>query len=206
MDTKIPAIKIAEDIDWKKVIADLSSLKNLGEFARNNNWRFIVSGGYSLDMFLHLTTRTHNDVDIIIYGQENSINAVKKISSFVLSKFSDAVFMAKQESLFTVIGVSSREFGANIYFIETIEDPYKNHHKIKKPDGEVVIYTEHDIPKPSRGKIGDCEFEIEDQNAHLADILRKYKSSVLPGKYNQDVENLKHITDPQRVESLLNKN
>lgn len=206
MNRKIAPIRIAEDIDWKKVISDLNSLDSFKSFAKNNNWRMVVSGGYSLDLFLHLTTRTHNDVDLIIYGQEDKINAIKKIGYYMHQKFDDAAFIAQNEVLFTIFGVHSQKFGANIYFIETVEDPFKNHRKIKKPDGQIIAVSDKELPKPTRGKIGEFEFEIEDQNAHMADILRKYKTTKLPTKYIQDLDNLKHIIDPSRVEVLLHLN
>lgn len=203
MDTKIASIKIAEKIDWHKTAFDLTSLKKLKEFAKNNNWRMVVSGGYGLDLFLSLTTRTHNDVDVIIYGQENHDEAIKKLNGFILDSIKNAETDAKYDSFFMELDANAPGFGANYYFVETAEDPFTNQNKVKKPNGEIVENSTDQSPKPRLGKMGDFEIEIQDQNAHLADILFKLNTGNTSSKYDQDIVNLRHITDPKKVESLL---
>jgi hypothetical protein len=202
VNNKIAKILIAENIDWKKTSSDLSTLKKLKEFAKNNNWKIVVSGGYGLDLFLSLTTRTHDDVDIIIYGQETYNEAVEKIKNHITNIFSNAEVTSKPNEFYTEVDINAPGFRANCYFVETIENPFVNHHIIKKVNGEVVTNSKEKFPKPRHGKIGDLEIEIEDQNTHLADILSKISDNFTL-KYSQDVENLRHITDPKKVETYL---
>lgn len=203
MDTNVANIKIAEKIDWRKTASDLTYLKKLKEFAKNNNWRMVISGGYGLDLFLSLTTRTHSDVDVIIYGQENHDEAIKKLNGFVLDSIKNAETDAKYNSSFMELDVNAPGFGANYYFVETADNPFTNQNKVKKPNGEIVESSEEQSPKPRLGKMGDFEIEIQDQNVHLADILFKLNVDNSSSKYDQDIENLRHITDPKKVESLL---
>lgn len=203
MDTKVANIQIAPKIDWHKIVTDLGSIKALKEFAKNNNWRPVVSGGYSLDLFLNMTTRTHNDVDMVIYAQESRDEAIKKLNAFIQNVFKNAELILKHDTFFMEVDVNAPGYGANLYFVETADNPFTDQIKVKKIDGEIITNTDTQLPKPGRGKIGDLEIEIQDQNAHLADILAKHANDTSPSKYDQDIANLRHITDPKRVEALL---
>lgn len=203
MDSKVANIRIAEKIDWHKTSRDMTSIKNLKDFAKTLNWRIVIAGGYSLDLYLSLTTRTHRDVDAIIYGFENREEAIKKLNAYIVTSITGADTSAKHENFYMELDVNAPGYGANFYFVETAEDPYVNHYRVKRFDGQIVENTEDKFPKPRLGKMGKFEVEIQDQNAHLADILVKLDKSKPDPLYDQDIENLKHITDPTKVQSLM---
>lgn len=202
----VAQIDIAPRIDWKKIGQDLTILRAFKDFAIKNGWRPVVSGGYGLDLYLNLTTRTHGDIDLIIYGKFNKQEASVKIIEFIKGLFSDAQTVLKPEEFYLVCDAKADGFGANIYIVETSEDPNVNIKKIVKSDGQIIENSIEEFPKPLLGHMGKFEIEIQDQNAHLADILTRSGQNTVEPKYTQDIANLKHITDPAKVESLMHKN
>jgi hypothetical protein len=202
----VAQINIAPRIDWKKIGQDLTILRAFKDFTNKNGWRAVVSGGYGLDLYLNITTRTHGDIDLIIYGKFNKEEASVKVIEFIKGLFSDAQTALKPEEYYLVCDVKAEGFGANIYLVETTEDPYTNINKIVKSDGQVIENNYEKFPKPLLGHMGKFEIEIQDQNAHLADILIRSGQNTIDAKYKQDIENLKHITDPSKVESIKNHN
>jgi hypothetical protein len=196
---------MTDNFNQQKTESDLLFLKKLIEFAKENNWRVVVSGGYGMDFFLNKITRSHNDLDVIVYGKENRVSVIKKLDRFIIGYFPKAKFLTKQETFYIEFDVKNPNFGANIYFVETEEDPFSNLNKVSKLDGEIVINTEDNFPKPVKGKLGDLEVEVQDQNAHLADILVKHGDDKSPSKYDQDIINLRQVTDSKKVELLLKK-
>lgn len=204
MNSRVAKIEISEKINWPKIGHDITILKNLRQFTYENNWRSVVSGGYGLDLFLSLTTRTHNDIDVVIYGQEDREEAIKKLNRFIVNTISHPDSHASHETFYMELDVNAPGFGANLYFVETIEKPFVNYNIVKKFDGSVEVNPESKSPRPRLGKMGKFEVEIQDQNAHLADILKKSSKSSPTSKYDQDIQNLRHITDPKVVEFLQN--
>lgn len=199
----IPSIKIAERIDWKKIGQDITVLRALKDFATKNGFRPVVSGGYGLDLFLNITTRSHGDIDVIVYSTANGNDAASKLSEFFKGLFPDVRIETDQEEFYIVMDVNAEGFGADIYCVQTVQDPHIDLNKIIKSNGQLTENNYNKFPKPLLGRMGKFEIEVQDQNAHLADILLKLDKQSPAPKYEQDIENLKHITDPKKVDSLL---
>jgi hypothetical protein len=191
------------DLAKQKADSDFVFLKSLIGVAKINSWRVVVSGGYGMDFFLGKITRSHNDLDMIIYGKENKPDAVRKLNGFILDYFPKAKILTKPQEFYTEVDINDSDFSANIYFVETVNDPQLDLNKIRKLDGEVVVNTEDKFPKPVPGRIGDFEIEVQDQSAHLADILKRRGHESVPNKRDPDIEILGSVTDPKKVEFLL---
>lgn len=202
MESKIPNIKIAQIINWKKISDDLSSIKRWKEFTMDRKWRIVVCGGYGLDFFLNITTRTHDDINLIIYGRDPKNSALYTIKEFADKMFSGIKIDSSVGIFYSEITLKIPGYAANIYYVETNEDPFANHLTTRTIEGKQT--GQHPLfNKPLHGRIGDLEIEIQDQNLHLANILKNCKDANMPPKYNQDIENLKHITDQRKVEEFL---
>lgn len=187
----------------QKADSDFHFLKSLIKFSKLNNWRIVVSGGYGMDFFLNELTRFHGDLDIIIYGKESREDVTAKLNEFVYCYFSKPEIIIKPQEFYLEFDVKDKGFIANIYFVETVEDPKINLKKIRKLNGDIIVNKISEFPVPVLGKIGDFEVEVQDQNAHLADILKKRGDINIPNKRDQDIVKLRQVTDPKKVEFLL---
>jgi hypothetical protein len=191
------------DLVKSKADSDFLFLKALIKFAKANDWRVVVSGGYGMDFFLNKLTRYHGDLDVIIYGKENRSDAVRKLEKFIQGYFSKAKILTKPQEFYVEIDINVLGFGANLYFVETVDDPNINLKKIRKFNGDVIVNKISEFPMPVSGKIGDFEVEVQDQNAHLADIFKRRGHDKSLSKHDPDILRLTKVTDPKKVEFLL---
>ncbi|MFH2019516.1 MAG: hypothetical protein ABII80_02805 [bacterium] len=191
------------EINWEKVRRDFAFLRLLSELSYDNNWRMVVSGGYGLDAQLGRITRTHDDLDVIMYGVDSRDRAVKLLSELIQSKLIDPMISVKSEAFFENVDVSSSGFGANMYYVETVEDPNLNINKVRKLDGEVITNTEERFPSPVKGKLAELIVEVQNPNTHLADIIFKRRTQPHKPTHDQDIKNLELLTDSTVVESIL---
>ena len=76
LQSKLLTSEVGEK-DWQKIRNDLHFIERMTELAREKGCRLIVSGGYAVDGSLGRITRSHVDIDIQIYGQENGEHLVK---------------------------------------------------------------------------------------------------------------------------------
>lgn len=190
-------------IDFEKVKRDLSFIKSLQGLAQQNQWRIVVSGGYGLDILLGKITRSHNDVDVILYGNVNRRSAIEVILAKLAQLIDTPNISTKEEAFFTDIDVNSSGLGANIYFVETVEDPNVDIHRVRKVDGEVVANSEERFPSPVIGKLDGLEIEAQNPNTHLADIIFKRRKQENRAIHDQDLDNLRLITNPDIVERII---
>ena len=189
----------------KKVKLDLGFLTKLLSFVRNKKYRVVVSGGYGVDGALGEITRFHNDLDVIIFAQGHREKTTRAIKNFIKSVFPNADLHIHYNPFTAEIDVNTKGFGANIYLVETIENPFENLNLIRLSDGNIQKNSEKRFPLPVKGKLLGLEFEVENPNLRLADILSKRNppQSKKYKKHEQDIENLKQIVDRKRVKYLL---
>jgi hypothetical protein len=183
-----------KSINWRKVENDLTFLRVFRDFARKENWRLVVSGGYGLDLFLGQITRNHRDIDVVIYGQRDRGNARKMLSKFIYSCSKNATVTIENSEYFLELAVKYPGFAGNLYYVQTKEDPFTDLHQVIKSNGESIRNSEARFPSPVLGKLDTLEIEVQEQRAHLADILYKKGSNLEPSKYDQDIENIKRAT------------
>jgi len=62
---------------------------------------------------------------------------------------------------------------------------------VYKLNGTIVINSPIDFPPPQSGELGGIVIEVQDQNAHLHDILRKRSTDKSLPKHDQDIINIK---------------
>ncbi len=199
------AVKCApkESINWSKTSTDLEFIKSFQVFTKSQGWRIVVSGGYGLDILLGQITRTHNDVDIIIYGQDHREVILPKITNFLSSSIQRATLEITKNDFMVVIDLHSPGLGANIYYVQTSENPFTNLNKIIKQNGEAITNTEKRFPGPVEGLLGDIHIDVQNPHTHLADILFKQRTLTHKPTHDQDIANLRQITDTARVDEIL---
>ena len=178
------------NIDIIKIKKHLKFIEAFRVWCQAEGWRLVVYGGYGLDGYLQTITRNHGDIDLVIYGLKPRAQALAKLSDHLKSEINNLEIIAKDEEFLIDIKVKSTIFHGNFYYVQTAEDPYVNLNKVVKLDGTIITNSPTDFPGPVVGKLGDLELEVQDQSAHLADILRKRKSDVVLTKHDQDIENI----------------
>lgn len=188
----------------EKVNSDLKFLKKLLSVSKKNELRVVVSGGYGLDGILGEITRSHNDLDLVIFGNINRKKAVKIFRKFILSIY-PGVRIKIEPSLYNIaIDMNIRGFGGTIYFVETINNPFRDINTIKLANGQAQVNSEKRFPIPVKAKLGSLKFEAQNPNFHLADILYKRKQKILT-KHSQDIKNLQQITKKTKVGYILSE-
>jgi hypothetical protein len=183
-------ITISEEVNNSKIDSDINFLKSFHLFTKQNNWRVVVSGGYGLDGYLRTITRTHGDLDLIIYGQDNRKNAEQKIREQLETQLKGANISTDSVEFFIEIDVHASKCVGNFYYVETVNNPMTDLSQVKKMDGQVVTNSPSDFPPPVLGKLRDLEIEVQDQGAHLKDILRRRGYDTALGKHDQDIKNI----------------
>ena len=192
-----------ESINWLKTSADLEFIKSFQTFTKSQNWRIVVYGGYGLDILIGSITRTHNDVDLVIYGQDSCEDVRQKITAFLSNLIQEATLEVSENDFMVVIDLHSPGLGANIYYVQTSENPFTNLNKIIKQSGETITNTEKRFPGPVDAVLNDIHIEVQNPHSHLADILYKQRSLVNRQSHIQDIANLRQITDAARVDEIL---
>jgi len=192
-----------EDIDWDKTKGDLAFIESLKQFSDSSNWRIVVSGGYGLDILLGQITRTHNDVDIIIYGQDSREDIRTKIPNFLTDLIPNATIKISENDFMVDIDLNSPGLGANIYYVQTGDNPFSNLNKVVKKSGEMVTNSQKRFPPPMSGKLEELEIDVQNPHSHLADILFKQRTLLHKSTHDQDIANLRQITSSTIVDEIL---
>jgi len=203
MNTTTIRSQPSSQINWDKTTYDLGLIRSLQEFCQINNWRIVVSGGYGLDIFLGQITRTHNDVDIIIYGQDSREDVRPTISTFLTNLIPKASLKVSENEFMIDIDLHTPGLGANIYYVQVAENPFTTLDKVIKQNGETITNSKKRFPQPMKGKLDDLAIDVQNPHTHLADIL--FKQRTLPHKptHDQDISNLHLITDQTVVDEII---
>ena len=190
--------------DKKKVQDDLDFLGMVINFTEENGLRLVVSGGYGLDGVLGEITRPHNDIDVIIHGNKSRAEYKKLLTGFISGINKKLLLNFKNDTFYLEADVNGDGLGVNIYYVQTGKDPFVSINEVIKSDGQIIVNSEKRFPPPVKANIEEIAFEAQNQNLHLADILFKRRGVELD-KHEQDIENLKQITNPKIVESILSQ-
>lgn len=190
----------------KKVKTDLEFLEKVLAVAGEEKMRVVVVGGYGLDGVLGKITRPHNDIEMVVYSQIARTKARKLWKNLVLTLFPEASLEIKENQFMVTIDLNACGFGAQLYLVETQDDPYVDLHTLKLKSGIIHTNDRGRFPNPVKGGVDGIEFEVQDPNAHLADILWKRKRDGMLSKHDQDIDNLKLITQVEKVDCILAKN
>lgn len=187
-------IVVSTSINQVKVDSDIQFIANFIAFAKKLNLRVVVYGGYGLDGYLQTITRNHGDIDLVMYGIMPRSEALPKIVDYLTEVLKEVLIESKDNDFLIDIKVKSENIQGNFYYVQTGQDPFIDLKIVIKLDGSIVTNSPEDFPLPVQGKLGNLMVEVQDQSAHLQDIIRKRKNSESCAKHDQDIENLKQIT------------
>lgn len=168
-----------------KSLADIKFIQEFRNLCLQQNWRLVVYGGYGVDIFVGRITRKHNDIDLVIYGQNSRSQAQNSITDMLNVLIIDPVITIKQNQFQLEVDVVSPKVGLNLYYVQTAMDPFKDLNQVVQSNGEIFINDPGIFPPPQKGSIDGISFEVQDQKAHIEDILKKNGSN--QSKYIHDI-------------------
>jgi len=168
-------------------------------------YRTIIGGGYAVDGALGEITRPHNDIDIQIYGKDPMTSAL--LESLILDT------LPSQHGSLSIEDQGRHEYwhkffihdiGAEVYYIQLATQPFSDIKIVIKADG---TYTEEQEYHTKVIYLQGIRFEAQNALIELVDKIfkRDFRGEIKQEKHDQDIYNLRLITDPYDVQQELEK-
>jgi len=192
--------------DWQKINNDIRFIEMMTKSTKEKGCRLIVSGGYAVDGSIGQITRPHRDIDLQIYGQEDGEELVKNfIASVKIGEpsFSEIELKDKgRQEYYHSFFAEGNELGSDIYYIRVTGNPFDQEKYIIKKDGS---YSERQAYNSVQVVLEGIVFEAINPTSELVDKIykRKMRGDAPKLKHDQDIENLKLITNAKIVETRL---
>lgn len=165
-------IMVVNNLD-RKTNNDLEFVRSLLDWCRDRHWRMVLYGGYGLDAYFGKMSRSHGDIDVVVYGQASRREATRQLKSRIRS-LRPNVTIRQSENLFQQeLDAKGPGFYLNLYYVQTASNPFISLQLVVKSDGETVTNDSIAFPPPEKGELEGMTLEVQNQHAHLQDILQK---------------------------------
>lgn len=191
----------------QKVDRDLRFIQNITTYGKAHGIRVIISGGYATDANFGVITRYHDDIDMQLYSKNTDglIEITKLFQSLGTTDhfYKDISLIDKGIfEFYHQYEVKKDDFHAVFYYLSVITDTFAEEKIIIKKDGS---HSPSHIYETIGGKIGDIRYEIAAPLPELVDKLykREYRGDPKLEKHEQDIINLRTITDAEEVQKRL---
>jgi hypothetical protein len=206
LQSKIIVSEVTEE-DVQKIRRDLHFIDLINKFAKEEGVRLIVSGGYAVDSCLGKITRPHADIDMQIYGQDsNSSQLVEQLIEGIKEaepSFSGLEIKDKErQEYYHTYSVGGNGFWSDIYYVQVTGNPYGKEKYVVKKDGSHTKRQEYGTLEVT---LEGITFEAVDPTSELVDKLfkREIRGDKPKAKHDQDIPNLRLITDAEEVSIRL---
>lgn len=203
---KIVVSEITEK-DWQKIRKDLLFIGLMSRLVKERECRLIVSGGYAADGSLGQITRPHRDVDIQVYGQgDEAEQLVRQLVEEIREKepgLSDLEVEDKgRQDFYHSFFVGGSGLGSDVYYIQVVGNPFDDEKVVIKKDG---THTERQEFDTVQVELDGVSFDAASPISELVDILykREIRGDKPKPEHEQDIANLRLITDAEQVEARL---
>lgn len=203
---KIVTSEITET-DLRKIQKDLRFIDLMTKLAKEKGCRLIVSGGYATDGNLGRITRPHSDIDIQIFGQSDQSEYLVK--ELIAEAKKDEPTLSEVEvrdkgrqEFYHSYFAEGNGLGSDIYYVQVTENPFDKEKHVVKKDGTITERQEYETTEVT---LEGITFEAISPTPELVDKLykREIRGDKPKAKHNQDIANLRLITDPKEVEARL---
>lgn len=197
--TKFNTVALSSD-QLKRVSNHLKFIDYLTRESIRYGYRTVIGGGYAVDGIIGQITRPHTDIDIHLYGTD-VLNTV--LLSEVCQNVSHTSYSIEDKgrsdywhSFFIT------EVGAKIYYIRVAFNPFSESKIVIKSDN---TYAEEQDFETTVIVFEGVRFEVQNAVQELADKIykRDYRGDAKLPKHDQDIQNLKLITDPYEVDFAI---
>lgn len=186
-------------LDKKKVSNDLKFIQKMTANAHKFGCRVVISGGYANDGALGQITRSHGDIDLQVYGNQDDANALIKDIVGESSKNTETINLEDRgrETYYHVFKAKDNGFGADIYYVQVVTDPYSNEKIVLKSNG---TQTEKQYFNTSIVTLDGVTFEAVNPDEGLKDITSKRENNYgIKEKHDQDIINLTMLLSQQKL-------
>lgn len=188
--------------DQEVIKEHLHFIDHVSNTSLKHGIRTIIGGGYAVDGHIGMVTRPHNDVDIQLYGKHVMTPVLLKELLFQ-ERYNDVVVQDKgREEFYHIYFLNG--IGAEIYYIQLATNPFTDTQIMIKSDG---IYTEEQEFRTQMVYLNGVRFEAQSAVTELADKIykREYRGDPKKEKHEQDIYNLRLITEPIEVDEELQR-
>ncbi len=206
LQSKIIVSEVTEG-DIQKIRRDLHFIDLMNKLAKEKGVRLVVSGGYAVDGCLGKITRPHADIDMQIYGQSD--NSGQLVEQFVEEiketepSFSGLEIKDKgRQEYYHTYSVGGDGLWSDIYYVQVTGNPYSKEKYVVKKDGSHTKRQEYGTTEVT---LEGIVFEAVDPTSELVDKLykREIRGDKPKAKHDQDIPNLRLITDAGEVNTRL---
>ncbi len=205
-NVKIATSEITET-DLKKIQKDLRFISLMTKLAKEKDYRLIVSGGYAVDGNLGRITRPHGDIDIQIFGQGGESEQI--IRDLVTKVKEDEPSLSEvnvndkgRQDYYHSFQLKGNGLVSDIYYVQVTENPFSGEKHVVKNDGKITERQEYETTEVT---LNGITFEAVSPTPELVDKLykREIRGDKPKAKHDQDIANLKLITDAKEVNARL---
>lgn len=197
------------DLQNLKIKNDLKLISLFTKFGKELDCRVLFHGGYAVDGALGQITRSHNDIDVQIYSKNaDGENITKQILHKIAeedNQFLDYSFEEKKQTPYSRnFYVKFKDGIADIYFIQTKNDPFSKDKIIIKQDGS---HTEVQQFETFIASLQGINFEAQIPSIEAADKIfkREHRGDPKLAKHEQDINNLKKIVTEEKIAEQLDQ-
>lgn len=186
----------------KEIEKHLQFIDHLTKESIKHGYRTVIGGGYAVDGAIGLITRPHADVNIQLYG--NDVMTPKLFETRILvGKYAGMRVKDRGRSEFYHVFLNP-DLSAEICYIQVATKPFSDTKIVIKSDGKYD--EEHDF-ETKMIVLNGIRYEIQNPVIELAYKLykREHRGDKKRVKHEQDIHNLRLITDPYDVQERLNK-
>lgn len=183
----------------------LHFIAQVTEINLKKGFRTVISGGYAVDGHLGEITRPHNDIDIQIYGKDVMTKAL--LEAICLDS------LPSQHGKLDIEDRGRKEYyhqffingiGAEVYYLQVVTKPFSDTKIMVRSDGTYSDEHEYDTKMVY---LNGVRFEAQSAVIELADKIfkREHRGDAKQAKHEQDIYNLKLITDVYVIQDELEK-
>lgn len=201
---KVEKIEITDE-EREVISKHLHFIAQVTEINLKKGFRTIVSGGYAVDGHLGEITRPHSDIDIQIYGKDIMNKAL--LEAICIDS------LPSQHGKLNIEDHGRKEYyhqffingiRAEVYYLQVVTKPFSDTKIIVRSDG---TYSEEHEYDTKMVYLNGVRFEAQSAVIELADKIfkREHRGDAKQPKHDQDINNLKLITDMYAVQVKLEK-
>jgi hypothetical protein len=188
---------------------DLRFIDFATKVGKELGYRVVIHGGYAVDGNLGKITRPHKDLDVQVYGRDDNpshawdslINRIRELDpTFDVDSIEDK---GRQEYYHNFLIRRPEAAGIDLYYLQVAEDPLGEKKIIVKKDGSLSDIQS--FGEPNIVSLEGVGFEAASPTTELVDKIykREHRGDKKEEKHEQDIENLRLITNPEEISRLV---
>lgn len=188
-------------LEQQTVSYHLKFISQFTTIAKEHNVRVIISGGYAVDGALGVITRPHEDIDVQIYTtSSNGEETIKQLLDILGTK--SKLIEKERSDFYQYFHLPLNNSFVEFYYLHVTTDPFADEKIVVKKDG---TKTDPHAYNTISATLHGVSFEAQDPVTEFADRIykRDFRGDPKKKKHEQDIHNLRYITEDQEVQKRL---